>query len=211
MINPRLAGHPGAATLETIAPAAGPLALAPVRSGAAAERQSLADMFAQHFDFVWRSVRRFGVPEASADDAAQEVFLVAMRKHDRIDPGREKAFLFGTAMRVASDARRAHARRRDQVAATDDTGSSAVSVADPPDAMVDQKRARELLDRCIAGMSDELRAVFVLFELEGMTAAGIAELLAIPPGTVASRLRRAREEFRERVRQIPTDQEAHRG
>lgn len=198
MIIPRRAGHSEADTLERIAP----LALAPVQSATATERQSLPDMFEQHFDFVWRSVRRFGVPEASADDAAQEVFVVAMRKHDRIEPGREKAFLFGTAMRVASDLRRAAGRRRDSVAAADDVGERAVSAADAPDAMVDQKRDRELLERCIEGLSDELRAVFVLFELEGMTAAAVAEMLAIPPGTVASRLRRAREDFRQRVRAI---------
>lgn len=206
MIIPGRAGHSQSATLDRIAP----LALAPVQS-TATERQSLPDMFAQHFDFVWRSVRRFGVPEANADDAAQEVFVVALRKHDRIEPGREKAFLFGTAMRVASDLRRAAGRRRDSIAAADDVGERAVSAVDAPDTMVDQKRDRELLDRCIEGLPDELRAVFVLFELEGMTAAAVAELLAIPPGTVASRLRRAREDFRQRVRTIARGREVHHG
>jgi RNA polymerase sigma-70 factor (ECF subfamily) len=42
----------------------------------------------------------------------------------------------------------------------------------------------------------DLRAVFVLFELEEMPTAEIAEALELPTGTVASRLRRAREEFR---------------
>lgn len=205
MIDLSVVGHPGSTTLDTTAP----LALAPVREGAATERQSLPEMFAQHFAFVWRSVRRLGISESNADDAAQEVFVVAMRKHDRIEPGREKAFLFGTAIRIASDMRRAAARRRDRVAIADDIGAHAVSGADAPDSMVDQKRGRELLDRCMDALSDELRAVFILFELEEMSGAAIAELLAIPPGTVASRLRRARAEFRERVRRIAPDQEAN--
>ncbi len=48
----------------------------------------------------------------------------------------------------------------------------------------------------------EMRAVFVLFELEEMPSTEIAEVLAIPIGTVASRLRRAREEFQRIVARL---------
>ncbi len=60
----------------------------------------------RHFEFVWRSVRRLGVPPGDADDAAQEVFVVAARKLDALEPERERSFLFGTAVRVASTRRR---------------------------------------------------------------------------------------------------------
>ncbi|MFT3771354.1 MAG: sigma factor-like helix-turn-helix DNA-binding protein [Minicystis sp.] len=48
----------------------------------------------------------------------------------------------------------------------------------------------------------DLRAVFVLFELEQATMAEIAAMLDLPPGTVASRLRRAREHFQAAARRI---------
>jgi RNA polymerase sigma-70 factor (ECF subfamily) len=51
-------------------------------------------------------------------------------------------------------------------------------------------------------MPIELRVVFVLFELEEMTTAEIATLLEIPSGTVASRLRRARETFEDHVARV---------
>lgn len=152
----------------------------------------LSTMFHHHYDFVWRSVRRLGVPDDVADDAAQEVFVVASRKLASIEIGKEKAFLFGTAMRVAADARRGQRRRRQ---------SSDGDQPEPVDAMpaagelVDQKRARELLDDLVAQLPDDIRPVFVLFELEGMTMASIAGLLDLPAGTVASRLRRARDLF----------------
>src|SRR3954462_13970488 len=72
----------------------------------------LSEMFHHHYDFVWRSVRRLGVTPDAVDDAAQEVFVVASRKLGSIEVGKEKAFLFGTAIRVASDTRRAVQRRR---------------------------------------------------------------------------------------------------
>jgi RNA polymerase sigma-70 factor (ECF subfamily) len=67
------------------------------------------------------------------------------------------------------------------------------------DDVADLRRARALLDEIIDGMPLELRVVFILSEIEQMTAASIAELEGIPPGTVASRLRRAREVFRGRL------------
>src|ERR1700753_996546 len=60
----------------------------------------------EHHAFVWRLLIRLGVPSRSADDATQQVFLVAMRRVSEIALGSEKSFLFGTALRIASDERR---------------------------------------------------------------------------------------------------------
>ena len=163
----------------------------PARSQATPGEDRLSTMFHHHYDFVWRSVRRLGVPEDAADDAAQEVFVVASRKLDAIDDGKEKAFLFGTAIRVAAAVRRALQRRRQSC----DEQAEPIDAAPALDDLVDRKRAREVLDHLIAQLPEETRPVFVLFELEGMTMAQIASFLDIPAGTVASRLRRARERF----------------
>lgn len=198
MINARASGHHVPIAVDPLAPAASLAVPAP----AAAARPTLQELFDVHLDFVWRSVRRLGVPEANVDDAVQEVFLVTMRKLAGIEPGREKAFLFGTAVRVASGVRRT-LRRRGRVTADDDTAlSAAPSPAPGPDALLDHKRDRVLLDRCIDRLPEDLRVVFILHELEEMTAAAIADLLALPPGTVASRLRRARADFRAAVARL---------
>jgi RNA polymerase sigma-70 factor, ECF subfamily len=150
-------------------------------------------LFHAYHDFVWRSLRRLGLKPEDADDAAQEVFLVAQRRLAEIVAGRERAFLFGTAMRVVSGRRRTLARRRDQPG-----DGELAELADPagdPAAELDRKRGRELLDGILDRMPIELRAVFVLFELEQLTMAEIASDLDLPAGTVASRLRRARELF----------------
>src|SRR4030095_3489780 len=61
--------------------------------------------------------------------------------------------------------------------------------------LLDERRARDLLDTVLYAMDDKLREVFVLFELEEIEIPEIAEILEIPVGTVGSRLRRARAEF----------------
>jgi RNA polymerase sigma-70 factor (ECF subfamily) len=166
---------------------------------ASASDVRLRGLFDSNFEFVWRSLRRLGVPQGTIDDATQEVFLVASRRLGDIELGRERSFLFATALRIASDARR-HASRREWV------GDDALAqVGDPsprPDELADRPRQREVLDRVLAAMELDLRAVFVLYELEEMTMAEIATTLGLPPGTVASRLRRARDEFRETVARV---------
>ncbi len=159
----------------------------------------LSAMFHAHYDFVWRSVRRLGVAPDAVDDAAQEVFVVASRKLDAIDPGKEKAFLFGAAIRVAADSRRAIQRRRQS---SSDGQPEPIDATPPPGDLVDQKRARQILDDIVAQLPEETRAVFVLFELEGMTMVQIASCLELPAGTVASRLRRAREVFAAHVARL---------
>ncbi len=165
---------------------------------AAETRRAPADvrlraLFEAHFDFVWRSLRRLGLDDAAADDAAQRVWIVAAQKLERIGVGDERSFLFGVVLRVASEARRAQERRRD---VQDEASLLAAEApgADPGE-LLDARRARALLDRALAALPLELGAVLVLHELEELSSPEIARVLGIPLGTVASRLRRARERF----------------
>ena len=159
---------------------------------ACADEARLRRIVRDQHDFVWRSLRRMGVPESAAEDAMQQVFVVLSRKLGDVPADNERSFLFGTVVRVASDARRAQTRRREvhdaEVDDKPDEGPSA-------EVLVDEKKARAMLDHILQSMTEDLRAVFVLFEIEEMQASEIAELLGIPSGTVASRLRRAREHF----------------
>ena len=165
--------------------------------GAASDAARLRALVTGHFDFVWRSLIRLGVPRADAEDALQQVFLVASRRLAEIEEGRERAFLFGTALRIASRARRAVQRRREVLG---DDGIDPPDSAPGAEELVDRARARAELEALLDRMPLELRAVFVLFELEQMTMAEIAVTLDLPPGTVASRLRRARESFQAAIR-----------
>ena len=158
--------------------------------------QRLREMVETHIDFVARVLRNSGTPHAEIDDEVQRTFIVAARRLDDIRPGAEKSFLFRIAFNLAAHARRTAARRREVAA---DQAPEQVERFATPEALTDQKRMRQLLDGVLDQMDETLRATFVLHEFEEMSTAEIAEVLGIPRGTVASRLRRARVEFRERV------------
>ncbi len=149
-----------------------------------------------HIDATARVLRRLGVPSADVDDAVQQVFVTLSRRLDDVAPQSERAFLYRTALHVAAHARRTLARRR-EIGGSDDEARPSATLG--PDELVDRRRAAALLERILEAMPDELREAFVLHEVEELSMAQIAELLEIPPGTVASRLRRAREEFQARA------------
>jgi len=156
-----------------------------------------------HYEFVWRSLRRLGHKEGDVDDGVQKVFLVASRRLAGIRAGAERAFLYQTALRVAADSRRTERRRRE----TEAPDESFEDPAPRPDDLVDLRRARQCLDDILEGWPLDLRAVFTLFELDQLTLTEISVLLGVPRGTVASRLRRAREEFYEKARAFLSDDE----
>jgi len=172
-----------------------------VQVSAEARERRFAAMFDANHDVVWRTLRRLGVPQAQVDDATQRVFLVAVRRLDEIRTGDESRFLYGVAIRVASELRRRDPGRR-FVDGGEDALASVVDPSPAADERLIEKDARAALDEVLAGMPDDLRQVLVLVELEGLTVPVVAELLGVPTGTAASRVRRAREAFSDGARRL---------
>jgi RNA polymerase sigma-70 factor (ECF subfamily) len=156
------------------------------------ERENFAALVRAELEWVWRLLRRIGLSSADADDATQQVFLVAARRSAEVRGQSPRPFLYGTALRVAANARRTLRRRRD---VPSEAVHAAVAGEPLPDELLEQRRQRELLDALLSQMPPELRRVLVLAEIEQLTAKQIAELEGLPAGTVASRLRRARSTF----------------
>jgi RNA polymerase sigma-70 factor (ECF subfamily) len=149
------------------------------------------DAYREHFRFVWRALRRLGVPERDLPDAVQEVFVVVHRKLAGFDAAsRMTTWLYAIALRVASNRRRSAAQRHEVF------GDAPERASLPAEDTSDLADRRALLEKALDAMPLEQRAVFTLFELEGVQGAEIAELMEVPLATVHSRLRLARETFR---------------
>lgn len=148
-----------------------------------------------HVGILWRIVARLGVPAHHVDDVLQDTFITAARRSADIGLGQERAYLIAVATRLCSNFRkRAHVRR--EVSQGEALEAHASNELDA-EGLLMRKRLREKLERALSNLSDAHRAVFVLYELEGLSVPEIAEALALPLGTVASRLGRARAKFAE--------------
>jgi RNA polymerase sigma-70 factor (ECF subfamily) len=153
-----------------------------------------ARIYRAQFAFVWRSLRRLGVAERELADGAQEVFLVVFRKLPELDTeSRITTWLYAICLRVASDWRRRAHRRYERLGEDVAEPGSTTTESTESSASVE---LRALLERALEAMPLDQRAVFIAFELEGMTGDQIAEALAVPLPTVHSRLRLARDKFR---------------
>lgn len=145
-------------------------------------------LYEKHAAFVWRTLRNLGVAREDVEDAAQEVFTTVFRKLGAFE-GRSsfRTWLCGIAVGVA----RNHTRKRSRRA---ELGTPAAPEAHSPS---ESAEAHDLVRRCLADLDESLRLVFILAELEQLTAPEIAEALTINVNTVYSRLRLARQKFEE--------------
>jgi RNA polymerase sigma-70 factor (ECF subfamily) len=73
---------------------------------------------------------------------------------------------------------------------------------DPEPGNAAQAAHKELLAKALDGLEPELRCLFLLREVEGLSYQKIAAALAIPEGTVGSRLNRARAELKQRLLEL---------
>lgn len=159
-----------------------------------ADRARLARMFADHHVTVWRSLRRRGLSPAEAADVTQETFMIALGRLADIPQDSERAFLMGTARRVAVTLGRKTFRWQ----LDEDMDQRLAAARDAGDEHADL----QLCDVALSKLNPELAETFVLYEIEGLSSPEIAALLEVPLGSVASRLRRAREQFREVVARL---------
>jgi RNA polymerase sigma-70 factor (ECF subfamily) len=155
---------------------------------------TLEQVYRDHFDFVYRVARRFGGYDLDPEDLAQEVFVVVARKlHTFDNNARITTWLFGITINVVRSSRRNRSVRLRHRADESEADQVGVETRDP----LEVRDAARIADEILQGISEKRRIPFILFELQGMSCAEIAELLDIKEETVWSRLHYARREFTE--------------
>ena len=148
-------------------------------------------LFEEHFDFVWRALRRLGVAERDAEDLTHEVFVRVHARLPSFDAARPiRPWLFAFAARVASDYRRLARHQVELLGDVEPQGSEI-----PPDEALVRRADLALIDRALAALEEEKRAVFVMHEIEEFGMPEIAAALDVPLATAYSRLRLARVDF----------------
>lgn len=147
----------------------------------------------ENLDAVWRVARRCGVAGDQIDDVVQEVFLVVSRRLQEISSQGERAFVVGATVRISANWRRTLRRRLEDSLPEMNDPSSEPS----PEMFAIRRQGLQLLDCALADMTELQREVFILTELEQLTAREVGEQLEIPEAAVVSRLRRAREVFQQ--------------
>jgi RNA polymerase sigma-70 factor (ECF subfamily) len=157
-------------------------------------------VYETHFPFVWRSALRLGTPEANVADVVQETFVVVHRRLGEFEARSTlRTWLFAIALNVVRAHRRALVAKQPH-AVRGELYVDPETVPDGrqrPDEHMEKGDAARLVNALLHSLDEDKRAVFVLAELEQMSAPEIASALGVPLNTVYSRLRLARQEFSE--------------
>lgn len=164
------------------------------RMGEDAVGSDVAQLYREHAAFVWSSLQRFGVHANDLEDAMQEVFVVVHRRIASFDgSSKMTTWLFAIGMRVAAATRR-RSFRRNETSVAEPPEHEGSAVESPEDDLA-ARESRRRLDALLGELDVEKRAVFVMFEIDEVPCEEIAQLFAVPVGTVYSRLHAARKEF----------------
>lgn len=163
---------------------------------------ALSEVYRVHVDFVWRVVRRLGVPDGAVDDVVHDVFLVVQRRLEDYDARYSmRSWLVGIARRVAKDYFRGRERTNARLRLVPQP-----VIAPTPEEVAERTQAADFVRRFLDALELDQRMVFMLADVEGMTAPEIAQALRVKLPTVYSRLRLAREKFERAVARLRAQQ-----
>lgn len=164
---------------------------------AVTELPAFETLYRDHFDFVWRTLARLGVPRRDLEDQLQEVFKVVYVNRAAYD-GRAsvRAWLFGITHNVSRTYRRGVRRK----GIFDPLPETLIDVGAPSaERSASNRQDVAELSRVLSEIGDDLRDVFIMTEFLEMTAREIGEALSLSPNTVSTRLRRAWDEVERKV------------
>lgn len=163
-------------------------------------QEDFQTIYREHYATVWRFLLHLGVRKSDVPDVTHNVFLIAYRKLDEFEHrSTVRTWLCAIALRVARKFQKSAAVRFEL--SEGDLSVAAGRSGDSADAL-QQKQQLALAERLLDALPPEQREVFVLHELEQMTSPEIAELMGSPVNTVRTRLKRARDAFRQRVAKL---------
>jgi RNA polymerase sigma-70 factor (ECF subfamily) len=170
------------------------------RVAARTPSDDFALVYETHFQLVFRTLQRFGVPASQVDDAVQDVFLVVCRGLAAFrGESSLKTWIFGITLRVATGYTR---RLRRQTQPLDVVAELQDHHGLDPHELASRSEAVTALYAALAELDADKRAVFILAELEQLSVPEIAEIVGVNVNTAASRLRAGRKQFELVVRRL---------
>ncbi|WP_438014802.1 sigma-70 family RNA polymerase sigma factor [Sorangium sp. So ce315] len=166
-------------------------------------RPSFEEVYTSLLPYVLRVLWRMGVPARNLRDVAQEVFLVVHRRFEECDPRLSiKAWVASIASHLALRHQRLARNRRELLARSE---TERIDVTDPggdAEALCARAETQRIVRALVQRLEEDRRAVFILYELEGVDMRSIAGALQISENTAWDRLRRARKDLAAAVRRL---------
>jgi len=166
--------------------------------------RDLKSVYQEHVHFVWRVVRRLGVPDHSVSDVVQDVFLIVHRRLPDFDNRAPmRAWLAGICRGVTQNHLRSIRRREARLRLV------ALDHGPATDGAMERADLGRQLGDALDELEDDQRLAIVLIDIEGLTPAEVADIAGVSRNTIYSRLRLARRKLRMRLESSSRPIEEH--
>ena len=176
----------------------------------AGQTDAFGELVTRYQDRLYHSLMMMVRSPEDARDLAQEAFVHAFRK---LESFRGDAAFYTWLFRIAVNAtisfRRKAARRKTSSVESIREVSGSEPVDDrfdsAPASRMEQDEQLKLIHQALGELSEEFRTALVMTEIEGLSYEEAAEAVGCPIGTIRSRIHRARNELREKLRILLKD------
>jgi len=179
-----------------------------IRRVVAGDGAAFGTIVLRHQDRLYNTVYRLVGSADDARDLVQETFVKA---YENLDGFRSSSSLYTWLFRIAVNTSLSHRRKRKWLHVGGTTGADGDSLtaaeipdaaaADPADPLM-AAETDEIVQQALDGLDEEQRTVVVLRDIQQCDYHEIAQILGVPPGTVKSRLHRARLALREKLTRL---------
>jgi RNA polymerase sigma-70 factor (ECF subfamily) len=180
-----------------------------IRRAQGGDGDAYGKLVVKYQDLVYNAVYRMVNREDQAADIAQEAFVKGWRALSSFE-GRAQfgTWIYRIAINACISDRRGLKRRKatslNSAMGSGDDGEGGMDVADdapePVEQLVDNEKVK-LVQEAIGELEHEFRTMIVLRDMEGRPYEEIAEVLEVPVGTVRSRLHRARQALKDKLKE----------
>ena len=172
------------------------------------QRQNFETLVLPHLDAAYNLARWLTRNDQDARDVVQEASMRALRYIDSLRGDDARPWLLGIVRNTCFTVLERQRNGPEWVEFDDAEFDSALGEAErtDPAARLQQQRTRLQIDAALRALSPRLREVIVLREFEDLEYAQIASIVAVPVGTVMSRLSRAREKLRSALAKVSLDE-----
>jgi RNA polymerase sigma-70 factor (ECF subfamily) len=157
---------------------------------------SFERVYDENIELILRSIRRLGVVDSAVDDVAQQALLVIHRRLPEFE-GRSslRTWIFAIVLRVVREHRRSVRRKSPHWLSAPIDPEDLTDTAEDPFESLSRAQASRVIDELLLALEEDKRVVFVLADLEQLSAIEIGQVTGLDPKVVYTRLRAARTDF----------------
>jgi RNA polymerase sigma-70 factor (ECF subfamily) len=172
------------------------------------ERRRFEETFLPYLDAAYNLARWIVQHDQDAQDVVQEAYLRAFKGYHGFRGGNGRAWLLTIVRNTAYNWLNRHANDEKLVPYEEEKHAEIVSFSESTKEIVSEK-VKEHLQSALGRLPTEFREIIILYEVEGLSYKELALALGLPPGTVMSRLSRARRRLQQEFAQVRSSEAAN--